>query len=112
MPALNWRWRLSLPAPGIEKIIRLDEVRHAACGCQSAGERADTSRRAVTVSGRIANISGAIRRSRIHDWDDARALVIFNNTATAIGSKKGHVALLESVIPERPEPDFGKFLDI
>jgi len=48
----------------------------------------------------------------IHDWDDARALLILKNIATAMGAKKGHVVLLESVIPEGPEPDFGKFLDI
>jgi hypothetical protein len=48
----------------------------------------------------------------IHDWDDARALLILKNIATVMGDKKGHVVLLESVIPEGPTPDFGKFLDI
>ena len=48
----------------------------------------------------------------IHDWDDARALMILENIAAAMGAKKGHVVLLESVIPEGPTPDFGKFLDI
>ena len=36
----------------------------------------------------------------IHDWDDARAHLILRNIATAMGDKKGHVMLLESVIPE------------
>jgi hypothetical protein len=48
----------------------------------------------------------------IHDWDDERALLILKNIATAMGGRKGHVVLLESVIPEGPAPDFGKFLDI
>ena len=48
----------------------------------------------------------------IHDWDDERAELILKNIATAMGSKRGTVVLLESVIPSGPEPDFGKFIDI
>lgn len=48
----------------------------------------------------------------IHDWDDARSILILKNISIAMGDKKGHVVLLESVIPAGPEPDFGKFLDI
>ena len=48
----------------------------------------------------------------IHDWDDERAGVILKNIAKAMGSKKGKVILLESVIPAGPQPDLGKFIDI
>ena len=48
----------------------------------------------------------------IHDWDDTRASTILQNIGTAMGAKRGTVILLESVIPNGPEPDFGKFLDI
>ncbi len=48
----------------------------------------------------------------IHDWDDARASIILQNIATAMGGKRGAVILLESVIPSGPEPDLGKFIDI
>jgi hypothetical protein len=48
----------------------------------------------------------------IHDWDDVRAILILKNIATAMGVKKAHVVLLESVIPAGPEPDLGKFIDI
>jgi hypothetical protein len=48
----------------------------------------------------------------IHDWDDERAELILKNIAKAMGSKRGTVVLLESVIPSGPEPDFGKFIDI
>tara|TARA_R110002167_G_scaffold13915_2_gene57099 strand:+ start:5729 stop:6733 length:1005 start_codon:yes stop_codon:yes gene_type:complete len=48
----------------------------------------------------------------IHDWDDERAVIILKNIASAMGNKKGHVVLLESVIPSGSEPDLGKFIDI
>jgi len=48
----------------------------------------------------------------IHDWDDERASVILKNIGTAMGSKKGKVILLESVIPAGGAPDLGKFIDI
>jgi hypothetical protein len=48
----------------------------------------------------------------IHDWDDERALLILRNINRAMGDKGGTVVLLESVIPDGPVPDFGKFIDI
>jgi len=48
----------------------------------------------------------------IHDWDDERALLILQNINKAMGDRNGTVVLLDSVIPEGPEPDFGKFIDI
>jgi hypothetical protein len=48
----------------------------------------------------------------IHDWDDERAKLILSNIAKAMGTAKGHVVLLESVIPVGSQPDLGKFIDI
>jgi hypothetical protein len=48
----------------------------------------------------------------IHDWDDERASLILKNIGKAMGSERGTVVLLESVIPVGPEPDLGKFIDI
>jgi hypothetical protein len=48
----------------------------------------------------------------IHDWDDERASIILRNIGRAMGSTRGTVILLESVIPSGPEPDLGKFIDI
>ena len=48
----------------------------------------------------------------IHDWDDERASVILNNIRSAMGNKRGKLLLLETVIPEGPEPHLGKFIDI
>jgi hypothetical protein len=48
----------------------------------------------------------------IHDWDDKRASTILNNIRSAMGDKRGKVILLETVIPEGPEPHLGKFIDI
>jgi len=53
-----------------------------------------------------------IMKHIIHDWDDARASTILKNIATAMGTKKGKVILLESVIADGNTPDFGKFIDI
>jgi len=53
-----------------------------------------------------------IMKHIIHDWDDERASTILKNIATAMGTKKGKVILLESVIAVGNTPDFGKFIDI
>lgn len=53
-----------------------------------------------------------IMKHIIHDWDDERASVILKNIAAGMGSKKGKVILLESVIAEGAQPDLGKFIDI
>jgi hypothetical protein len=53
-----------------------------------------------------------IMKHIIHDWDDERASVILKNIATAMGTKKGKVILLESVIAAGGTPDLGKFIDI
>jgi hypothetical protein len=53
-----------------------------------------------------------IMKHIIHDWDDERASIILGNIATAMGTKRGRVILLEAVIRADAEPDFGKFIDI
>jgi len=53
-----------------------------------------------------------IMKHIIHDWDDDRASTILGNIGKAMGHKRGTVVLLESVIPEGPEPDLGKFIDL
>lgn len=54
---------------------------------------------------------GYIMKHIIHDWDDDRALMILNNIRTAMRDD-GRVMLVESVITDSNEPDFGKLLDI
>jgi hypothetical protein len=53
-----------------------------------------------------------IMKHIIHDWDEERAGVILKNIAKAMGANKGKVILLESVVPDGPQPDLGKFIDI
>jgi hypothetical protein len=49
----------------------------------------------------------------IHDWDDERALKILGNVHRALqGVPNGRVLVVDSVLPEGPEPHFGKMLDI
>ncbi len=54
---------------------------------------------------------GYIMKHIIHDWDDERALVILNNIRKTM-KDNGRVMLVESVITDSNEPDFGKLLDI
>jgi len=53
-----------------------------------------------------------IMKHIIHDWDDERALTILRNIYAAMGSKRGRVILLESVLPPGNAPDFGKIIDL
>ena len=49
----------------------------------------------------------------IHDWDDERALTILGNVRRALqGVPSGRVLVVDSVLPEGPEPHFGKMLDL
>ncbi|HYL94492.1 MAG TPA: methyltransferase [Terriglobales bacterium] len=49
----------------------------------------------------------------IHDWDDEPALKILENCRQALkGQKNGRLLVVDSVIPESPEPHFGKLLDL
>jgi len=49
----------------------------------------------------------------IHDWDDQPALKILGNCREALqGRKNGKLLVVDSVIPQTPEPHFGKLLDL
>jgi hypothetical protein len=52
-----------------------------------------------------------IMKQIIHDWDDARALKVLTNCRRAmkVGTK---LLLVESVIPDGPEPAHAKLLDL
>ena len=58
-----------------------------------------------------AGADGYIMKHIIHDWDDERALKILGNIAKAM-KDDGRVMLVESVITDTNQPDFGKLLDI
>jgi hypothetical protein len=49
----------------------------------------------------------------IHDWPDDKALVILNNCRRALaGRKDGKLLVVDSVLTERPSPQFGNLLDL
>ncbi len=49
----------------------------------------------------------------IHDWDDEPALKILGNCREALqGQKNGRLLVVDSVIPQTPQPHFGKLLDL
>jgi len=52
-----------------------------------------------------------ILKNIIHDWDDTRAVAILKNCHRAM-VENGKLLLVETVIPPRNEPSFGKFLDL
>ena len=58
-----------------------------------------------------AAADGYIMKHIIHDWDDDRALQILKNIKNVM-KDGGRVMLVESVITDGNQPDFGKLLDI
>ncbi len=49
----------------------------------------------------------------IHDWDDDRALTILRNCRQALDTRRnGTLLVMDAVIPETPQPHFGKLLDL
>jgi hypothetical protein len=49
----------------------------------------------------------------IHDCDDERALTILRNCRRALdGRRDGKLLIMDHVIPETPQPHFGKLLDL
>jgi hypothetical protein len=51
-------------------------------------------------------------KSIIHDWDDARAVVILKNCAKAMRDPNGKVILVEFVIVPGNDPDLAKWIDM
>jgi ubiquinone/menaquinone biosynthesis C-methylase UbiE len=58
-----------------------------------------------------AGADAYIMKHIIHDWDDERALQILKNIQRVM-KRNGRVLLVEAVITDGAEPDFGKLLDI
>ena len=50
-------------------------------------------------------------RHIIHDWDDESAVKILDNCRKAM-NPGGKILIVETVIPDGNEPNFGKWLDL
>ncbi len=86
-------------------------------------EGAMESERIIALRGRCELVDGDffqtvpagadayIMKHIIHDWDDERALRILRNIKNVMKAN-GRVLLVESVITDRNQHDFGKLLDI
>jgi hypothetical protein len=49
----------------------------------------------------------------IHDWNDEQALGILHNIRTAMARRPhARVLLIEAIVPEGPQPDLGKLVDL
>ncbi len=58
-----------------------------------------------------AGADAYILKSIIHDWDDERALTILKNVRRAL-KPRSRVLLVEAIIAEGNEQDFGKLIDL
>ncbi len=101
--------------PGMRGV--LFDLEHVIAGARPRIATASLSDRLHAEAGNFfTNVTpGAdayIMKHIIHDWDDDRALRILANIRTAMGTKRGRVILLESVIPPGNTPDVGKIIDL
>ena len=101
--------------PGTKGVLA--DLGHVVKGARGRIEKAGLSDRCEAVECDFfesvpAGGDAYVMKHIIHDWDDERALLILRNIHAAMGEKRGTVVLLESVIPEGPAPDLGKFIDI
>ena len=95
----------------------LFDLDHVIAGARKRIEASGVADRLETRSGdffkaMLPSGDGYVMKHIIHDWDDERAAAILRNIRTAMGSRKGRVVLLESVIAPGNAPDFGKIIDI
>lgn len=97
------------------KAVLFDQA-HVLEGAKDSQQIQALGERCELVSGDFfvsvpAGADGYIMKHIIHDWDDDRALQILNNIKKVM-KDGGRVMLVESVISENNQPDFGKLLDI
>jgi ubiquinone/menaquinone biosynthesis C-methylase UbiE len=97
------------------KGVLFDQV-HVISGAREGIKEQGVDSRCELVSGDFfeavpAGADGYIMKHIIHDWDDERALKILKNIRNVMKSD-GRVLLVESVITNDGERDFGKLLDI
>ena len=89
---------------------------HVLKGAKDSEQIQALGKRCELVSGDFfasvpAGADGYIMKHIIHDWDDDRALQILKNIKNVM-KDGGRVMLVESVITDTNQPDFGKLLDI
>ncbi len=95
----------------------LFDLDHVVAGARPRIEALGLSDRTATTAGDFFQAvppggDAYIMKHIIHDWDDARASTILRNIRTAMGTKRGRVILLESVLQPGNAPDFGKVIDL
>jgi hypothetical protein len=95
----------------------LFDLEHVVAGASPRIEAAGVADRLQTRHGDFfkevpAGGDAYIMKHILHDWDDARAILILRNIHTAMGDKRGRVILLESVVQPGNTPDFAKIIDL
>jgi hypothetical protein len=95
----------------------LMDVDHVIAGAKPHIEAAGLADRCQTVVGDFFKAvppggDAYVMKHIIHDWDDERAAQILRSIHTAMGSKRGKVILLESVLASGNEPGLGKIMDL
>lgn len=94
----------------------LFDLPHVIAGAREKIEASNIAERCGFATGDffVAVPEGAdayIMKHIIHDWDDAQALQILKNIRKSM-KEYGRVILVEAVLTERNQKDFGKLMDI
>ncbi len=94
----------------------LFDLPHVIEGARESVAKSSSADRVEFVSGDFfvsvpAGGDAYLMKHIIHDWDDERALVILQNIKRAM-NPNGRVLLVESVIVDGNNQDFGKLMDI
>ena len=96
----------------------LFDLEHVIVGAPVRMAEMGVTHRCTTMAGDFFRTvpSGAdayLMKHIIHDWDDDKAHVILRNIRTALeGRRNGRLVLIEAVIAQGNQPDFGKLVDL
>lgn len=94
----------------------LFDLPHVVSGSKDLIEAEGLTKRCQIVGGNFfesvpSEGNAYILKQIIHDWDDTQAIAILKNCRHAM-LENGKLVLLETVIPPRNQPSFGKFVDL
>jgi hypothetical protein len=100
--------------PGLRGIVF--DVPHVVAGAEPRMTTEGLGSRCEVIGGdffqSVPPADSYIMKSIIHDWDDARAIVILKNCAAAMRSRGGKIILVEMVMSSGNEPDLAKWIDM
>ena len=96
----------------------LFDLEHVIAGAHGHLQRLGVSDRCQMTAGDFfasvpPGADAYLMKNIIHDWDDEQALAILGNIRTALaGRPHGRLLLLEMIVPDGPDADLGKLVDL